>query len=143
MILYKTGIRSYLVWSSVLALLAGLALLALAPFAGWNAMAWSMLGWGLMVLVGVFGGSWTATLLGSQGVRFFVALIACMLARLTLSLGGVFLVVMFGRESLLFYLLGLAAGFLPIQIFESLWISRRAKIMTVARKETTDPLVAR
>ena len=66
-----------------------------------------------------------------------------MLSRLTLSLCGVVLVMMVGRESIVFYLLGLVVGFLPLQIFETAWISRRAKIISGTQKRTGDPLVAR
>lgn len=139
----ETGIRRYLSWSSALTLVTGLALLALTPFFGWSAVGWSALGWLLMALIGVFGGAWTATLLGSDGMRFFVALIACMLSRMTLALGGVVLIMLFSRESIVFYLLGLVVGFLPLQIFESSWISRRAKTISGTQGQASDPLVAR
>ena len=117
----------YAVWSGAIAAGAGLALLPFALSGGVSAFGWAVLGWLVMVVPGVAGGSWLAAVHGKLGSAFLVAMGACILARLIASAAGAAAAAMHGMGVVWPYLTGLGVGFLPLQVFEVGWFYRRAR----------------
>jgi hypothetical protein len=98
-----------------------------AASSGAAAAAWTALGWSITAVAGVVGGAWVVSRHGRAGAGFFVALQACILARLGLSAIGAILVASRDPGAAWAYLAGLVAGFLPLQAFEILWFFRNAR----------------
>ena len=128
----SAGLR-YAGWSLGSGLLVASIVTLLARSQGRAAIGWGLLGWSVMVLIGVAGGAWLAALHGSSGPRFLVAMGTCMLARLFGAAAGALAAGMHGTRAVLPYLAGLGAGYVPLQLFEIGWFMRRAKYDTPAR----------
>ena len=99
----------------------------LAAPRGERVVGWSLLGWLVMSVTGVVGGSWLVAKHGSLGWGFFAALAACMLARLLFGGAGALAAALRGPEAPWAYLAGLGVGYLPLQVFETGWFLRRSK----------------
>jgi len=123
----RWGTGRFAVWAAGLALAAGLAIAILGGGRGATAAGWAVAGWLPMAVIGVAGGMWLNHKHGKPGAGFLIALGTCMLARLIVAAGGV--IVALSRQPDLFwpYLAGLGAGYLPLQVFESVWFARRAR----------------
>jgi hypothetical protein len=78
-----------------------------------------------MSLLCIACGAWLAFEHGRPGARFLAALGAGVLGRfLAVALGCILAAVESGN-ALLAYATGLAAGFVPVQLFEAIWFYRR------------------
>jgi hypothetical protein len=119
--------RRYAAWSGSIAIAAALLLFAVASTEGVVAARWSLLGWLVMALTGVLGGSWLAAAHGRPGSRFIVALGTCMLARLFGSAAGAVAAALSGGGAVWPYLAGLGVTFLPLQVFEVGWFLRKGR----------------
>lgn len=113
---------------AAVAVLAGLALLPLALNRGGPAPLWGFTGWAIMAATGLAGGVWMTRTHGRQGSGFLVALGTCMLARLFASVGGALTAAVRGTDAVWPYLVGLGAGYVPLQLFEVGWFLRLSKI---------------
>jgi hypothetical protein len=111
---------------------AGAALLPLAIARGTVALQWGLAGWLVMAITGLAGGIWLVWKHGKQGSGFLVALGTCMLARLFASAAGAFGAAMQGMEAVWPYLIGLVAGYIPLQLFEIWWFVRSARRATLS-----------
>ena len=74
-----------------------------------------------MAAVGVAGVIWTGWSHGKAGTGFIAAVAMCMLARLFLAAAGAWGATRQGMETVWPYILGLAAGYLPLQAYELNW----------------------
>ena len=116
----------YALRSTAVATAAGTLLLLLTLSRGQAVVGWSLLGWILMTLVGVIGGSWMTALHGRPGSAFIGAVLGCMLARLVGSALGAWAVIPTGIEAARPYVVGLGVGYVPLQVFEARWFLHRA-----------------
>ena len=89
----------YALRSTAVATAAGTLLLLLTLSRGQAVVGWSLLGWILMTLVGVIGGSWMTALHGRPGSAFIGAVLGCMLARLVGSALGAWAAIPTGIEA--------------------------------------------
>jgi len=124
------GFKSYLLFSTGLAL--GVGLLAILLFAanGPETLLFCALGWAPISLVGVFGGALAVRLHGTAGPAFPLTLLTCILLRLIFGLGGLFLATR--SEQVTPYLTALFATFIATQALEMVWFYRRARLFRVA-----------
>jgi hypothetical protein len=100
---------------------------ALLPWlAGGDVLAadWAAKGFLAMALPGVAGGAWLAREHGRPGSRFVIALQAGMVVRLTFAAVVVFGAAKAGGSSTTGLFAGLAAGFVPVMVFEMTWFAR-------------------
>jgi hypothetical protein len=109
------------------ALAAAAALLPFAFHEGAVALRWGLSGWLIMSVIGLAGGMWLVLKHGRQGSGFLVALGTCMLARLFASAAGAFGAAAQGMEAVWAYIVGLVAGYLPLQFFEIWWFVRGSR----------------
>jgi hypothetical protein len=128
----------FAVLSGAIAIAAGLALLPLGLQRGPTALFWGGIGWAIMALTGVAGGTWLVRAHGRQGSGFLVALGTCMLARLFASVAGALTAASSGMDAVWPYIAGLGAGYVPLQLFEVGWFLRVAR----SRSRETAPLVS-
>lgn len=124
----STGALGFAIIGVAIAAIAGLALLPLALARGGAALNWGLTGWAIMVLTGVAGGVWMTRTHGRSGSGFLVALGTCMLARLFASVGGALGAATRGTDAVWPYLVGLCAGYVPLQLFEIGWFLRLSKV---------------
>jgi hypothetical protein len=110
-----------------IALLTGLAVLWAASPRGEPILVGSLLGWGIMAATGTATGIWMIRVYGKPGSGFLAAIAAGMLARLFLGAGGAWWAARQGKEMVWAYLVGLLAGYLPLQLFELAWFFRKAR----------------
>ena len=108
-------------------LAVGLAVLPLALSRGSVALQWGVSGWLIMAVTGMAGGVWMILKHGKQGSGFLVALGTCMLARLFASAAGAFGAMQQGMEAVWPYIVGLCAGYLPLQLYELWWFVSSAR----------------
>jgi len=78
-----------------------------------------------MAAIGVGGGSWKVSQHGDAGSGFLVATGTCMLARLLLSAAGAFAAATRGPVVTYAYLVGLGAGYFPVQVLQMRWFLKR------------------
>lgn len=116
----------FVVRASLVALLALVPLSALAWPSGATAVRWGLAGWLVMTVVGVVGGGFMVLEHGRATPGFIVALGTCMLARLIVSAAGAFAAVSAGGPAVRAYVTGLGVGYVPLQVFETVWFMRRA-----------------
>ena len=101
--------------------MAGAVLLFFVSSRGETVIGWSLLGWTVMSVTGVIGGSWLAAVHGRTGSSFLAALVMTMLARLVAAGAGAFAASTVGYQAAWPYIIGLGAGYLPSQVFEARW----------------------
>lgn len=114
-----SGSLRYGLWSGSVALAAGAVLLALGPDGA--ARGWNLLGWLVMSAIGVAGGVVMAAVHGKPGPTFLAALVGSMLARLIAAALGAWAASFIGCKAAWPYVLGLGAGYVPLQLFEVVW----------------------
>jgi len=119
--------HSHGLWSGALALACGALLMLFAYSRGETVIGWSLLGWGVMSVTGVIGGSWMVALHGKPGSAFIGAVLGCMLARLVGSALGAWAATPAGIEAARPYVLGLGVGYVPLQLFEAKWFLARGR----------------
>lgn len=117
---------AYGLWSSAVALAAGAVLLLFAYSSGETVIGWSVLGWVVMTVIGVIGGSSMAALHGRPGSAFIGAVLGCILARLVGSALGAWAATPVGIEAARPYVVGLGVGYVPLQLFEAKWFLARS-----------------
>jgi hypothetical protein len=114
--------------TATLAALFGLALAAPLSAIQWPAgLSWTVAGWSILAVVGVADGVWLNHRYGKPGTGFLTALVVGVLARLVLVGAGTALALRSGGDAPWAFLAGVAAGFVPIQVFEVFWFVRSAK----------------
>lgn len=118
----------YARWCALMCLAVAVALSPLVAVFGVGPMAWALLGFWMMSVVGIAGGAWLVATHGSPGAGFSIAVATCILARLVLAGAGAAAAAMRGMEAVWAYLAGLGVGFLPIQVFEMNWFLRRDRL---------------
>lgn len=116
---------SYARWSTLVSLLACLALGFVSWGGGPRFVPWCVAGWLVPTVTGIAGGAVLAGLHGSAGPGFLIALQVCILSRLALSAGGAWAATVGGGVAVRAFLIGLVVGFLPLQVFEIAWFYRR------------------
>jgi hypothetical protein len=103
------------------------ALTALAGFAAaWlclaaartGSFAWLAGGAGAMALAGLATGAWLVAQHGGRLSRFLAGMVAGLLVRMALVLGGAAPLALAGQAAFWSYVLGLAAVFVPMQVHE-------------------------
>ena len=114
------GVR-YGLLSSAVALSVGAVLLFFVLSRGETVVRWSLLGWMVMSVTGVIGGSRMAAVHGRTGSAFLAALVGSMLARLVAAAAGGLAASTIGYQAAWPYIIGLGAGYLPLQMFEARW----------------------
>lgn len=123
----RRGAAAFVAWGIGAELPAAALLAALAPALWPGRVAWAIAGWAAMTALGLAAGAWLTTLHGRASRTFVVALLSGMLARLVMALGGFgFALVGVGRGAAWAWIVGLAAGYVPLQLFETVWFIRRA-----------------
>lgn len=115
----------------------GAAVLLAALLAAWRpaGAGWAWIGFGLMAAVGVVGGAWLARFHGRPDGSFLVAMLSCMAARFVLAPVGMVFAARAGGLAPWVYVAGLAVGFVPLQLFEILFLQRRPQTAGQARVE--------
>ena len=131
----SSGALRFAIIGAAVAVLAGLALLPLALARGGPAPVWGFTGWANMALTGLAGGIWMTRTHGRQGSGFLVALGTCMLARLFASVGGALTAAVRGTDAVWPFLVGLCAGYVPLQLFEVGWFLRLSKVRSREARE--------
>ena len=121
------GAFLYALLSTAIAIAAGLALLPFGIQRGGGALFWGGIGWAIMALTGVVGGTWLVRAHGRQGSGFLVALGTCMLARLFASVAGALSAASSGMDVVWPFIAGLGAGYVPLQLLELGWFVRVAR----------------
>jgi hypothetical protein len=87
---------------------------------------WASKGFFAMALPGICGGVWLAHEHGRSGSRFLAALASGALGRLVLGALVAFGAARAGGRAIDGLLPGLAAGFVPVLLFEMIWFARTA-----------------
>ena len=123
----SSGALRFAFLGGAIALATGLALLPQAVSRGEEIVRWAVLGWSIMAVTGVAGGTWMVRKHGQEGAGFLVALGTCMLARLFASVAGAGGAAISGMDAVWPYVAGLAVGYLPLQAFELFWFIRKAR----------------
>ena len=121
------GTFLYAVLGVAIAVATGLALLLFGMQRGETALFWGGIGWAIMALTGVVGGTWLVRVHGRQGSGFLVALGTCMLARLFASVAGALSAATSGMDAVWPFIVGLGAGYAPLQMLEVGWFVRVAR----------------
>jgi hypothetical protein len=123
----RFGPFAFVLSALLLVALALGALAALVPRGDAFALRWTLIGFGLMASVGIASGASLVRSHGRAAHGFFVALGATTLARLGLAALGAWGAVAAGDGAVAPYLVGLAAGYVPLQLLEVGWILGRTR----------------
>ena len=89
-----------------MALGAGGVLLSAIASRGATMIRWSLVGWAIMGLIGVAGGSWMAAVHGRPGNVFLAALVGCILSRLVACAVGAVAATSMGYKAAWPYVIG-------------------------------------
>lgn len=119
--------RSVIGFAFLASVAAAVGAAALFPgFSGDDRLAsvWAAKGFLAMAVPGLVGGAWLAREHGRTGSRFVVALGAGFILRLVLAALAAFGAANAGGSARTGLLAGLAAGFVPVTVFEMIWFSR-------------------
>lgn len=112
-------------WASgAVALLAGLLSVGFTSPRGPAAIAWAIIGWGVMAVAGVAGGAWTVSRHGRPGSGFLVAIGACMLTRLFAGAAAAGAAASAGMSAVWAFLAGAGVTYVALQVFELSWFLR-------------------
>jgi hypothetical protein len=130
--LKASGAARFGIIGGAIALAAAASLLPLAIARGGVTLQWGIAGWLIMAITGLGGGIWLVIKHGRQGSGFLVALGTCMLARLFASAAGALGAAVQGMEAVWAYLIGLVAGYIPLQLFEIWWFARSSRRATLS-----------
>lgn len=82
---------------------------------------WAVAAWAGMVAAGVAGGAWLASQYGKAGAGFVLAAGAGMLARAVFVVAGLATAAGRGAGPRNAFVAGLAAGYVPLQVYEIVW----------------------
>jgi hypothetical protein len=93
-------------------------------------LAWGAVGWGVMAAIGLASGAGLAAAYGRTGTGFLVAIVAGILSRLAATLGGALAAARAGRGALSAFLVGLGAGFVPLEVYEAIFFYRAGRRRT-------------
>ncbi len=122
------GPARFAVFGSVVSAVVGTMLAGLSTLHSVSAVRWGLTGWFLMALVGVAGGAWTVSVHGDPRPGFLAAVGTCMLLRLVFAAAGALAASTANTEALYAFLIGLGAGYVPLQVFEMSWFLRRNRL---------------
>jgi hypothetical protein len=112
---------------TLIAVVTGVAVYAVAAPRGGEIVRWSMTGWAIVAVIGVVTGIWMVRVHGKPGSGFLAAMGAGMLARLFLAAAVALWAAQHGIEYVWAFLAGLFTGYLPLQAFEVTWFFREAR----------------
>jgi hypothetical protein len=110
--------------ASAASILGGVALVAWLAGASASALPWAAGGFAAMAVPGIVAGSWLAREHGRPASRFVLALATGFVTRLVLVAIAAFLAAKAGEGAGTALLAGLAAGFVPLMVFEMIWFLR-------------------
>jgi O-antigen/teichoic acid export membrane protein len=88
---------------------------------------WAAIGFVAMAVPGIAFGTWLAREHGRPGSRFLVALASGFVARLVLAAVAAFGASRSGGGAGFGLICGLAAGFAPLTVFETIWFASRSR----------------
>jgi hypothetical protein len=117
--LRRTALGSFLIQA---ALAAGVGAACVLPWA--SRPDWAALGFAATAVPGLAAGAFLVRQHGRPGAGFVVALGAGMIARLLLGAAVASAAAWSDHAARTAAVAGLAAGFLPVMLFESLWFAR-------------------
>ena len=115
----------YASWSTVVAVVAGLALLPVALGHGSVVLGWGFAGWLVVTLIGVLCGTSLTAVHGKPGSRFLWLFGAFMVARVIALLAGLGIAQWRSPAEGWAWLVGLGAAWVATQTFEMIWFARR------------------
>ena len=111
----------YATLASAVAVVSLLLAWLVSPSGVRDMAGWLALGWGLMAAIHVAAGSRLVALHGTAGSGFFLTLGVGMACRLIAAAAGAAGAVFAGEHAAWAYVAGLAAGFVPLQVYEMTW----------------------
>ena len=126
----------FVLGASAAASVGAIALLATYAPADRVAAGWAATGFLAMAVPGVAGGAWLAGEHGRPGARFLVALAAGFATRLIAAAVAAFFASRAGDGAALALLSGLAAGFVPVMLFETAWFVRARGVRPVGTERS-------
>jgi hypothetical protein len=107
---------------------AAVLLSPLAFLAGGQALLWGLLGLSITAAIGIGGGAWLIRTHGRPDTNFLKAVTACMLARLFFGAAGALAATSIGDMAAYAYVVGLVAGYFPVQVLEMSWFWQHARV---------------
>ena len=110
--------------AAVAASISGAVVLMLASRNGSADIFWTSMGWAPVSAAGVLGGAWLAEAHGRLDRRFFAAFAVGIAARSLTVLGCLVFALAGGTQAWKACLVGLAAGYFPVQLVEIGWFLR-------------------
>lgn len=119
--------------AAVAAACAAVVLPAVARFGGQEALFWAAVGWLVTALPAAGSGFFIERVHGGEVAPFLKTLGACMLARLVPFAVGCVFAVSRDRNAFLGFLVGIVAGYLPVQFSEGLWFVRKSSTVPVRK----------
>ena len=117
----------YGVWSGAAAAMALIPLLVGAAVVEPRRLPWIVLGWIVGAAPGVLCGVKLVRVHGVANAGFLKIMGTCMLARLFVFPAGALVALASGKAAVVAYAVGLVAGYLPTQVFETAWFMRRTR----------------
>jgi hypothetical protein len=118
-------VQHYVVRAGAFAGICAALLVTPFLFSSVESALFALVGWTPMALIGVAGGGWAVARYGSAGHGFPLAVLTCILLRLSLGLGG--LAWAASQRQVTPYLAGSLVTFVVMQAFESTWFLRRSR----------------
>ena len=122
-------VRQYVTRATALALATVALVVAPFVFGAPGNPLFALAGWAPMALIGVGGGAWAVARYGNAGHGFLLAVLTCILLRLSLGLGG--LAVAATQRQVTPYLAGSLVTFVAMQAFEGSWFLRRSRVPAI------------
>lgn len=116
-----------------MALTSGLVATLGASLLGEGKVSWTLLGFGAAVVPGLGAGMILARRHGQPGPGFLVALGTGILARFVVVLASLAWALRAGDGAYRPWLLGVALGYVPMELFEIVWFHRQGKHLAAAR----------
>ena len=101
-----------------------------------SASAWTMYGFAAMAIPSLASGAWLARSHGRPGAGFILALGTGVTLRILLLSIVVAAAARQGEAELTQTLAGLAFGFIPLTVFEFVWLARRTRPLTFPAEST-------
>lgn len=119
------AVRRHVFLALAVAGVSGGAMLPIVSLVGEGSFGWAILGFGSMAAIGIASGTSMVREHGTAGTGFLAAMILGTLAKLLLAAGGALAAARAGAT--VAYLVGLGAGYLPLQAFEVIWFHRATR----------------
>jgi hypothetical protein len=123
----STTATTFALGASLAALCGALVVLALSAHRTGVERAWMVAGWAIVSIAGALGGAWLEREHGKPGTGFLLALGTGVAARFFAVAVGSVVAALSGRRNLIAYAFGLAAGFVPVQLYEAVWFLRKTR----------------